>query len=305
MPRLSFWIAVLVSGAVLCTGQIYYSGTAVGIYDEPGQTNGVDFEAVGSTLHYAEVTGMVPVAYCSGLGGVFQCNLLRSSSYLAIDYAPDNLAFHTKVLVLGSAANSIGITGTGYGADSISGDSYFETIWSSNTFFHFIGIQYGLPGEYLAGLGLTVLSRSGTNYGLVVARAQFSDGTTASASRRIDERAGLGDTFFGFRAPEGAGINRLDIVSETGLWLSFDDVVFLTSAPETSPRLSIRSTAAGSAEISWPANCNDYVLESTPTMSALAWTPLTNTVGIARDRFVVTIDSGEVRGFFRLRLRNQ
>lgn len=303
-PAVLFCIFILGSVVGGARGEVY-PVTASGHYDEPSQPNAVDFEAAGSTLHYNEVTQFVNLAYCNGQAGVYQCESLRFCCYIALDYAPDNLGFHTKVILLNIEQQRIGGTASGYRFDSISGGGLCVHVAGGDLTFTFGGISYGPQGEQLVGLGLTLLSARGTNYGRVVAIAHFTDGTTASASRDINEDRGLGDTFFGFRAPSGTGITKMHISSETGIQMGYDDLVFFTSIPDGTPKLKIRRLAPEQLELSWAATCNRYVLECTSAISGTAWVPVTNTVGAARDRFLVTLPITDTARAFRLQLAGQ
>jgi hypothetical protein len=298
------WFCIVLGLIGDARGEVY-PVAARGYYDEPSQPNAVDFEAAGSTLHYNEVTQVVNVAYCNGQAGVYQCESLRFCCHVALDYAPDNLGFHTKVILLEIEQQGIGGTASGHTFDSISGPGLCVHTPGGDLTFEFGQIFYGPAGEQLVGLGLTLLSARGTNYGRVVAIAHFTDGTTASASREINEDRGLGDTFFGFRAPAGAAITRLHISSETGIRMGYDDLVFFTSIADGTPKLKIRRLPPEQLELSWAAGCSRYVLQSSSLISGAEWIAVTNTVGVARDRFILTLPSTNLTKAFRLQLSGQ
>jgi hypothetical protein len=215
----------------------------VGIYDENTiQPNTVDFQPTGNTWLLSNVEQTIGLKFASDLGGVFQCEENSSDRQLVLSYGADN----SKILTLDGVPSSFGVEASNSGVRSISGVALFAGLYSptvAQESFSFDSITGGLPAEELTRLGLTILSAN-RDYGLVTATATFSDGSTAVASRHIQEAAGLGDTFFGFVAPPGASILELNFSAPSGHQFFFDDVAFVT-APEPSSifLLAIGATA--------------------------------------------------------------
>jgi hypothetical protein len=64
------FLAGCVVAVVTASAQVF---STVGVYDEPTQTNGVDFVAPGSTLSFAQFKSDVAAAFNADFGGVNQC----------------------------------------------------------------------------------------------------------------------------------------------------------------------------------------------------------------------------------------
>jgi hypothetical protein len=64
-----------------------------------------------------------------------------------------------------------------------------------------------------------------------------------------------------------------------------------------SPKLKI-SRSADSVQVSWSTNAVGFILESTPSLSPINWTPVTSTPTVVGDYFVMTVQG--TGGFFRL-----
>jgi hypothetical protein len=57
------------------------------------------------------------------------------------------------------------------------------------------------------------------------------------------------------------------------------------------------------AQITWPTNFADYVLETATNLPALEWGVVADTVTIVGERFAVTVDIRAPNQFYRLRTR--
>ena len=92
-----------------------------------------------------------------------------------------------------------------------------------------LAVEGGQPGEGLAELGLCVLSRKGEG-GPVTVTVRFTGGGTARLAHKLPVGEGAGNTFFGFRAPEGQHITELvlDGSQFSGSYVFADDLGFLT-----------------------------------------------------------------------------
>jgi hypothetical protein len=195
-----------------------------GVYDE---SNAVTFVAAGSTLDFNQFKTDVATAFTNDFGGVNQCNSIGGNA------GPYNFSYgagQTKVLnMTGGAHNDIGVTSSGKFVRAISGTGLWDSSKPEMTFFTET-ITSGVPDEAVVEFGLTILSTSAFSMGDVTARARFSDGTEATAQRAISEGPGLGDTFFGFRAPNGQSIVSVTVTNSAGRPMFIDDIGFITAA---------------------------------------------------------------------------
>jgi hypothetical protein len=71
------------------------------------------------------------------------------------------------------------------------------------------------------------------------------------------------------------------------------------------PAASLRISRVGdaTAQITWPTNFADYVLETATSLPALEWGAVADTVTIVGERFAVTVDIRAPNQFYRLRTR--
>jgi len=67
------------------------------------------------------------------------------------------------------------------------------------------------------------------------------------------------------------------------------------------PRLGIASTSPTQAQITWPTNFADHVLEHATTLPATTWTAVTNSASILGGRVSVSVDTAGEQRVFRLR----
>jgi hypothetical protein len=67
------------------------------------------------------------------------------------------------------------------------------------------------------------------------------------------------------------------------------------------PTLEIVQADAAAIQLSWPTNAVGYVLESTASLPAQIWQPVTNNIAINGDLFFVLLDLAGTRQFYRLR----
>jgi hypothetical protein len=66
------------------------------------------------------------------------------------------------------------------------------------------------------------------------------------------------------------------------------------------PKISFGPAVGGILPLSWPTPNLTYVLESTPSLSSPAWTPVPNTVTTANGTNTVSINTTNDLQFFRL-----
>ena len=196
----------------------------VDVYDE---SNAVKSVATGSTLDFKQFKLDVAAAFKNDFGGVNQCNAIGG------DAGPYNFSYgvsQKKVLnMTGGTHNRIGVTASSPSVQAISGIGLWDNSKPEMTFF-MDNLTSSVPDEAVVEFGLTVLSTSYFDMGEVTATARFSDGSEASAQRTISKGVGLGDTFFGFRAPNGQSIVSITFTNSAGRSIFFDDIGFITAS---------------------------------------------------------------------------
>ena len=148
-------------------------------------------------------------------------------------------------------ASSTTMQNVGYNANSFSPMSLPNATTSSANLADYtltLGLfdtntEQPLEGEVIKQVGLVVLSRGTGGYPLDIRiTATFSDETTEVATANVGRGSGVDDTFFGFIAPDGAGIvslrlqsftpNTEDPVADRICW---DDFGFIAGAPTSTP----------------------------------------------------------------------
>lgn len=67
------------------------------------------------------------------------------------------------------------------------------------------------------------------------------------------------------------------------------------------PQLQISSPAPHLVELAWPATASDYNLETSHTLQAMSWSPVTTVPQVVGTRFSVIVPVTSPRQFFRLR----
>lgn len=287
----TFLIVAVITFAGPAAGQVFYT---VGEYDEPTQTNAVDFVATGSTLNFAQFKEDVATAFANNFGGVNQCYSI------SLDSGPYNFSYGIsqakRLNMTGPTNNQIGIGANSSHIQSISGISRWSSSRPEVTFF-LQDVASDVANEAVIEFGLTILSTSLFSMGEVTGTATFSDGAKVSASRFISEAAGQGDTFFGFAAPNGQSIASVTFTNSAGRSMFIDDIGFITASVVP---LAIRKVGSSQVCFSWPTNAVGFSLEFTTDLSTQAWTSNTNTPVIIGNQFTVTVDSTAGQRFYRL-----
>src|SRR5688572_21842943 len=170
----NFWGAVsllLIAFAVIdfsrpVSAQVH---STVGIYDEPTQTNSVDFVAAGSTLNFVDFKVEVARAFTNGFGGVNQCESI------GVDVGPYTFSYglsQTKRLnMTGATNNSIGLAESSSSKQPISE----STIWASDPEMTFLldDISSSVANEAVIKFGLTIVSTTFFSLDDVTATASF------------------------------------------------------------------------------------------------------------------------------------
>lgn len=207
---------------------------AVGVYDENiVAANTVDFVAGGSSVDNVDFAASVAADFQIDHGGVIDASILTFGGY---DYGVSqnkslklNIAEDTNYAIGAEPGLVEPISGTG--AYASTGGPAFNSPYSYTSFdFEVVG---GGVDEHVIEVGVTVLSFTGRDYGNVTVTGRLNGGGTVSATRPINEDAGLGDTFFGLTAPEGDHFTGFSLSYDSDLdkQLWFDDIGFRTSSP--------------------------------------------------------------------------
>ena len=66
-------------------------------------------------------------------------------------------------------------------------------------------------------------------------------------------------------------------------------------------RLSIAPAGTASVQITWATNFADYVLECADRLPTAGWSIVTNAASTIGNRLTVTMDTGDLQRFYRLR----
>ncbi|WP_395746668.1 DUF1592 domain-containing protein [Prosthecobacter sp.] len=115
-------------------------------------------------------------------------------------------------------------------AAETSGESLFTNHVKDAKQLHLdLRVDGGAVGEGVVEAGLCALSRKGES-GVIAITATFTDGSTASLKHTLKKGDGVGNTFFGFRAPPGMHIVALNLdgTGFSGGYALFDDLGFIT-----------------------------------------------------------------------------
>lgn len=277
----------------------------VGYYAD-NQTNTISFEAAGNTLTLSNVCASIGEAWTNGFGGVYQCEVSFGADGIPMGYGV------SKAIFLNSVGYNIGI-GSGWGTVvPVSGIAFFTWDEYSGGYqmpLQFAGIANGVPNEQLVGFGLTILSETGVEFGLITMEAEFSDGTTNLVSRAIDESGGSGNTFFGIKAPPGTSITNLIFQFNTNVTtiIPFDDVVFFTAVPQAPEAVKLKSITLSNqkATIEFPTFAGQkYGIEFSPHLRPGGWVDLpgSSTFGDGTDALVTDTNTAMPSKFYRLKL---
>ena len=221
---------------------------ATGIYDEnSSNSNEVEKSAAGAPDNVATFAADVLAAYSAGAGGIIDFD---SGSFGTTDVLRGVFDSGARYVDYRTSADmqSVGRTGS---FDPISGGRGATTTSDRSTWQFSVGpalrSDAGNPDDRLRvnRIGLTVLSRDHSTYPLDVrATATYSDLSTETLTASIGRSTKVNsttpfdntdDTFFGFTAPTGAGINsiRLDgfvpgTTTPRATRIAIDDLGFMT-----------------------------------------------------------------------------
>jgi len=209
---------------------------AVGDYPALSASGPIEFEATTDTgiqLSHATFSSAVTTAFANNTGGVLDYES-ENKSASTIDAVVFGIGGQYKL----SFNQVFNTTGTA-GRTPTSGNEM--TSFGSATPTITLGSIRDASGSVISDRGVTqvgfaVLSRN--DYAATFqATANFSGGGNSVASRLIGQSAGGQDTFFGFQAPDGESITRIDIaMTKQGggaAFLGLDDFGFVTGMMET------------------------------------------------------------------------
>ena len=217
------------AGATLVVCGVH-AATTTGVYDENiTQPNTVDFVAPGSTITAAQFAADIATAFAQDQGGVIGGGVLGAFYDFGVNESK-TLRFRaiegTNWGIGSPTSSPLPISGTSAFASSSGGGFDF-------TSFEFAEIINGEPNEQVVSFGITALSVDDRDYGNVTVTGRLASGGHLLATRQIAEPATLGDTFFGFAAPNGDHFTGFAleydgaVVADVRLW--FDDIGFITA----------------------------------------------------------------------------
>jgi hypothetical protein len=218
--------------------QSAFAVATVRTYDENViAKNTVDFTAAGSSMTVAQFTSTVATAYDQNQGGVIDGQVVTGQTSNATFGVSQSRTINFNIptnWAIGLASST---------AASISGDGNWYTSFSDATRprvqFDFPNAVTGTANERLVQMGVTVLS-SGTNVlGSVEGRVTFSGGGLQILTEQVPLGVGTHDTFFGYIAPAGQWITRLELSAynngQTINTMGFDDLGFVTAVVVPEP----------------------------------------------------------------------
>ncbi|MEM9914254.1 MAG: PEP-CTERM sorting domain-containing protein [Planctomycetota bacterium] len=192
--------------------------------------NQVDVSATSDAnpneLSLATFTTLVETAFANQTGGVVTFDN-AGDSLGSIGITEDLVFADNSVLASFSRVNSQQIQSGGGGRTPISGNSGVGGATSYAFDFD--------EADEITAVGLTILSRSGNGSGNASVVATFLDASgggvqTVTATSNLADSNGGDDTFFGFSAPDGLFLTRLDI--STPYFTYTDDLAVVTPIPE-------------------------------------------------------------------------
>lgn len=206
----------------------------VGVYDENVVApNTVDFVASGSGMTNTQFATAVATAFAQNRGGVIDGTWLSGVYEYGVS--------QNRQLRVDQVENlwGIGLPGGGraiseVGAFATTGSISNEPSSYRRTTLGFSPFGSTPATERVVQFGVTVLSLTGRDYGNAFVTVTLNSGGTMTASRRVNEANGQGDTFYGFAAPTGDYITRVTIgydgaVTSPDFRLWFDDLGFITA----------------------------------------------------------------------------
>jgi hypothetical protein len=224
-------------------GMVEASYITVGVYDPDDEPyhNQVDQSGVYSShtgdagpenvIDLATFQALIGPAFTANAGGVV--NIENTNGSLdGQDIIAKFGASKAKSLTI---SNISGLINTGSsvkdGRTPTSGRQRLAKSDTGNFAFALGPLTGGKPGEMVTYFAGTLLDRDGANLAPVVT-ATFSGGgtVTAVATMSGDPPSSDQDTFFGFVAPTGQSIVKVDFDPTGGPYTNMDDVGFITSA---------------------------------------------------------------------------
>ena len=238
--------------SVAAGGYAHADFVAVGVYDESVVgTNQADVDA-GSAYTRANAQADLDALFGAGNAGVVNFD----NDTLAADAPSFSVSFAggTKTLTVnddntsdgfdvdnrepGDSRVAISAIGTNFGA--LAGNAALNGQTEGNDFFlDFDAITGGSASEAVLRAGFTILGRNPDPNRVFTATAYYTDGSTdsltADTQRLSADDLSSGDTFFGFIAPIGFAIDRIEVINDTNGFTNLDDLVFVTGDPIPEP----------------------------------------------------------------------
>lgn len=232
---------------------------AVGTYDESTVSANQADGDVGTAYTRLDAQADLTALFAAGNAGVvtFDDDTLSGVSSFEVSFAGGSKTltvlddatggdFSTAERAPGDSRTAISALadGDGPGDDrfgTLSANANLSSFSSSNDFYlEFGSIAGGDLDEAVLRAGLTVLGRDPTSGDRIyTATAFYSDGTSEAlvgdTERTVAGNLAEGDLFYGFIAPDGESITRIEVTHEGNAFSSIDDLVFITGTPTVIP----------------------------------------------------------------------
>ncbi len=223
----------------------------VGTYDSTSNTNTVDRNASGNALVSADrndVAGFTPLvstAFAAGLGGVINFDTSTASG----DSSPLSGTYDSGAKGLNIAVSQPYSVISSGNVSPISGSNSLifpsDSLATNAASFTFSLSGATLANEAVTQIGFTLISRRSGDPTTATVVTTFSDNSTSTAPTISFTAPGTSnpnpaeDTFYGFTAPAGLSISKLDISFSGGDGRrTIDDFGFITAVvPEPSTAL--------------------------------------------------------------------
>jgi hypothetical protein len=215
-------------GALLgCATPGFAAFSTTGIYDNTNNGNVVDVSATsdaGELISLSSFKALVDLAYQADAGGVIDFDNGSLTNPNTID-ANLGVSQAKSITITDATINTLEVSNPASGA--ISGNaSLRKTLgtfaFDSNDFrFDFA------PGDGVIAVGASLMSQFtlGQPVGNVWGIVRYNDATSSQSVTDFIENSISGDdTFWGFQAPEGKYITRLELIISNDKWVQLDDL---------------------------------------------------------------------------------
>ena len=201
--------------------------TTVRTYDSATNANSVDASGATSGILVGVFSTNVGTAYDNNLGGVITFDDAGAATLTGSTFdVTYGLSGAQTLTISQSTINYYIDTPAAIGGVPISGANVMRSGGSQNQSYAF--------STSLQSLGFTIIARNAARTGSIV--LTYSDNSTATFALSVATATGSGssitpDTFYGFNAPVGLGISKLDITPNG--YLAIDDLAFIIPEPSS------------------------------------------------------------------------